>query len=98
MNPKRLAFTFLILIALSCNTVTQALVGTPTPAPTQTLIPTGVPIPTTLSEPTATPEVVPTETTPAANNDLFASVYIPPSCENKPIATVSPDSIATQAT
>jgi carboxyl-terminal processing protease len=101
MKISRLAFSFLILIALSCNTVTQALYGTPTPPPTPIPAPTATveASPTLEAPPTAetSPELAGTAT-PAAGGGFFDSVYVPPSCQNRVVGTVAPGVIATQAT
>lgn len=96
-TAKRLTFTFLLLIAISCNTVTQVFQGTATARPTQTSAPTHPPQ-TATPGPTATPAPETPQTTPSTTDDLFSSVYIPPDCQGKPVATIQPDLIATEAT
>lgn len=97
MKPHRLAFTFLILIALSCNTLTQALSGTPTPAPTAPPPPTPTAEATPAPEITDTPEPVGSPTA-APDKVLFTSVYVPPTCQDRVVGTVAPDTVVVDAT
>ena len=76
MNVKRFLLVALILFSLSCNFVTQGLnlFPTETPVPTATLTPTQTALPTQTPPPTTTPFPTP--------------VFIPPECQNRPLATL----------
>lgn len=71
MKIRRLPLIILILLSLSCNTVTRAF---------DSFKPTATPAPTSIPTITITPE-------PSATA-LDAGLYIPPSCQGKPVATV----------
>jgi C-terminal peptidase prc len=77
MKYKRLTFTLVIALSLACNTITQAL-ESPTLPPPPSPAPTNTLAATVPPVETATPESEP-------------SVYIPPGCENVPLATIPPD-------
>jgi carboxyl-terminal processing protease len=82
MKAKHLSLTFIIVFSLACNTIMRLV---ETPVPTATLIPSIPPAATispeaTLSLETATPPPV-------------GEVYVPPDCQNQPLATIAPDSI-----
>jgi len=88
MNLKRLSLIALLLFTLSCNVVTGAFdVSTETP------IPTVAPSKTAALVKTATP-------TPdlSATDAAAASIYVPPSCQGQPLATVPPATTVAQPT
>jgi len=84
MNFKRLPFILLIALTLACNTITQAL-ESPTLPPPPSPVPTSAPAETAPPAETATPESEP-------------AVYIPPDCENVPLATIPPATTVAEPT
>lgn len=88
MNVKRFLLIAFLLFTLSCNTVTQAFTestATPVPAmvPSETVSPVDIA--------TSTPEASATESS-------TSSVYVPPSCQGIPIATVPPATTVAEPT
>lgn len=92
MTSKRFVFTFLILIAISCNTITQAINGTPTPILDLPRL-TDTPTVTAVTGATATPESISPPTDVPAGG-----VYVPPSCQGQPVATLPAATTVAQPT
>ncbi len=88
MNVKRFLLIALLLLTLSCNTVTQVLTESmATPVPT--VVPVETATPGDIA--TSTPEAYPTESS-------TSSVYVPPSCQGIPLATVPPATTVAEPT
>jgi carboxyl-terminal processing protease len=90
MKLKRLFLVVLLAFTLSCNTV-MGLVEDPIP----TLAPTREAVP---SQTGPTPEAVTPESNPTAAGTAAAQVYVPPSCEGVPLATVPPATTVAEPT
>jgi carboxyl-terminal processing protease len=88
VNLKRLPFIVLLIFSLACSTLT-GLSATATPAPTLAPPVTAVRVKTA----TPPPEASPTDAAPA-----IAPVYMPPSCEGQPIATLPPATTVAEPT
>lgn len=91
MKTPRLVYSVLLAFTLSCNMVTQAFEA-PTPTvvkPPPTLAPTETARP--LEAATGTPEPSPTAAP-------VQPAYVPPSCENIPLATIPPATTIAQPT
>lgn len=90
MNLKRLSFAVLLAFTLSCNTV-MSLFEEP--------IPTLAPTLTAASTETASPlETATSELNPTPTEVVPQSVYVPPSCEGVPLATVPPATTVAEPT
>ncbi len=88
MRIKRSLLVALLLITLSCNTITRAIAPvepTPTPPPTVAVAPTSPVVAETPPPPTATDSVPPI-------------LYVPPDCENIPPATIPPATTVAEPT
>ncbi len=88
MRIKRSLLVALLLITLSCNTITRALAPvepTPTPPPTVTVAPTSRVVTETPPPPTAADSVPPI-------------LYVPPDCQNIPPATIPPATTVAEPT
>jgi hypothetical protein len=83
MKTRRFVFSLVILLSLACNTVTRLIEA---PTPTELAIPTAAPVETAAPAETLAPEASPEATLPGDQ-----PVYIPPDCQNQPLATVSPE-------
>ncbi len=86
MRIRRSLLVVLLLVTLSCNTITRATIPvepTLTPPPTATAAPT-IPVVTETSPP-------PTRTVPPI-------LYVPPDCENIPPATIPPATTVAEPT
>ncbi len=88
MLVKRLSLVTLLLVTLSCNTITRTFAPvepTPPPPPTATVVPT-IPAITETPPPPITPEGVP------------PILYTPPDCQNVPPATIPPATTVAEPT
>ena len=83
MNLKHLALYLLALIASACATVTPTVPLATSQPPTATV---------TLAPPTATPTIIPPRATVAP------VLYVPPACQGKSIATISPATTSAKPT
>ncbi|HEY3312859.1 MAG TPA: S41 family peptidase [Anaerolineales bacterium] len=84
MKTKKFLPVLLVLLSLSCNYVMRAF-EQPTPTP-------AVPTATSTPQPSVTPQPSPTpaSTLTPSPTAVEAGLYIPPSCQGQPLATVIP--------
>jgi carboxyl-terminal processing protease len=95
-NIKRITLAAVLLFSMSCSLVTR-VPATPTATRVPTLAPSEIAAPATTAiailPPTASPTVYLTPTEAS-----MAPSYVPPSCQGKPVATISPAQAAGQPT
>ncbi len=96
MNGKRFLFLILLTLTLSCNTVMRAFErATLTPLPALRL--TAKPLPTPSAVATVLlPTALPTDELPPLG--IAPPSYIPPACQNRPLATVPPATTVAEIT